>query len=96
MILQSGVVAVTRYSSSRDEVWNPNRTELLKPATSFPDISRYAFPARSIVAGVEAGWCARSYPFRSKLRGLSSVAWRKGLCSDAVAWTNSTLAGRYD
>ncbi len=41
-------VAVTRYSPSRDEVRNPNRTELLKPTRSFPDISGYAFPARQI------------------------------------------------
>ncbi len=41
-------VAVTRYSPSRDEVRNPNRTELLKPTRSFPDISRYAFPARQL------------------------------------------------
>ncbi len=39
-----GTVAVTRYSISRYEVpiRNPNRTELLKPTRSFPDVSRYA------------------------------------------------------
>ncbi len=26
----------------------PNRTEILKPTRSFPDTSRYAFPARQL------------------------------------------------